>query len=441
MQSRAARLILLGLFLVSHLHRGIPLLEGRHRSAERGAPGQDVRRAAQSDRARLLDLRAAQLGYAAARSAWGSWIGKVAHGLETRADGIQALRAEATASEAQAALDAATAALNDFAKSDKRAVDTCGTSSGCWRPTSSSARAGADPRRRSPRSSRRGTPRSQARESAVSRSSERRQVFALAAGAAAAVLVVLLLVPVARPAGSAPAQLPPRTGRAGHARELAVSDPVVPEDIDIDEIVGLPTAALEPEPALASLTPRRHSATSRAGGEAAPGASGRSGCRIARARTDFAGVASLCVDLARVVDTRALPSLLDRTAALLDASGIILWIADPDGRELNPIFAQGYPQQLVNRLGHDSAGRRERDRRRVQDVAAADGDGRRDLGRRDCRAARDARRLRRRHGGRGQARFRAAGREAGRGDNRGRAARNAGGPAIGPPAARTASGA
>ena len=67
--------------------------------------------------------------------------------------------------------------------------------------------------------------------------------------------------------------------------------------------------------------------------------------------TNFAGVAALCVDLARVVDTRALPSLLDRTADILDASGIILWIADPDGRELNPIFAQGYPQQLVNRLG------------------------------------------------------------------------------------------
>ena len=56
--------------------------------------------------------------------------------------------------------------------------------------------------------------------------------------------------------------------------------------------------------------------------------------------TNFAGVAALCVDLARVVDTRALPSLLDRTADILDASGIILWIADPDGRELNPIFAR-----------------------------------------------------------------------------------------------------
>jgi GAF domain-containing protein len=67
--------------------------------------------------------------------------------------------------------------------------------------------------------------------------------------------------------------------------------------------------------------------------------------------TDFPRLASLCVDLARVSDTRALPSLLDRAASVLDASGIILWIADPDGRELNPIFAQGYPQQLINRLG------------------------------------------------------------------------------------------
>ena len=47
----------------------------------------------------------------------------------------------------------------------------------------------------------------------------------------------------------------------------------------------------------------------------------------------------------------ALPPLLERAAAVLDAAGIILWIADPDGRELNPVLAQGYPQHLVNRLG------------------------------------------------------------------------------------------
>ena len=66
---------------------------------------------------------------------------------------------------------------------------------------------------------------------------------------------------------------------------------------------------------------------------------------------DLDSVATLCTDLARVVDTRALPSILERTAAILDASGIVLWIADPDGRELTPIVAHGYSPQLVTRLG------------------------------------------------------------------------------------------
>ncbi len=47
----------------------------------------------------------------------------------------------------------------------------------------------------------------------------------------------------------------------------------------------------------------------------------------------------------------SLPGLLERTATLIDASGIVLWIADPDGRELAPIVTFGYPQQTVTRLG------------------------------------------------------------------------------------------
>jgi len=66
---------------------------------------------------------------------------------------------------------------------------------------------------------------------------------------------------------------------------------------------------------------------------------------------DLRAVAALCTELSRVDDTMALPPLLDRAASVLDAAGIILWIADPDGRELNPVLAQGYPQHLINRLG------------------------------------------------------------------------------------------
>jgi len=69
------------------------------------------------------------------------------------------------------------------------------------------------------------------------------------------------------------------------------------------------------------------------------------------ATVDLKTVAAICSDLARVSDTRAVPALLERAAVLLDATGIVLWIADPDGRELTPIMVHGYAPQMANRLG------------------------------------------------------------------------------------------
>jgi hypothetical protein len=66
---------------------------------------------------------------------------------------------------------------------------------------------------------------------------------------------------------------------------------------------------------------------------------------------NFTAVAALCTELSRVDDTTALPPLLERAATLLEAGGVILWIADAEGRELIPALAHGYPQHLVNRLG------------------------------------------------------------------------------------------
>jgi hypothetical protein len=71
----------------------------------------------------------------------------------------------------------------------------------------------------------------------------------------------------------------------------------------------------------------------------------------AAAPLEMSAVAALCTDLARLADTRALPALLERAATTLDATGIVLWIADPDGRELSPIITHGYPPTLVTRLG------------------------------------------------------------------------------------------
>lgn len=64
---------------------------------------------------------------------------------------------------------------------------------------------------------------------------------------------------------------------------------------------------------------------------------------------DLGAVAALCGDLSRVTAAAALPDLLARTAAILEASGVIVWMGA--GEELFPVLAHGYPQPLVAQLG------------------------------------------------------------------------------------------
>jgi hypothetical protein len=53
-----------------------------------------------------------------------------------------------------------------------------------------------------------------------------------------------------------------------------------------------------------------------------------------------------------VQESTQLPRLLGRTAAVLDASGIIVWIADASGRELRPAMSFGYSDQVMARMGN-----------------------------------------------------------------------------------------
>jgi CHASE3 domain sensor protein len=61
--------------------------------------------------------------------------------------------------------------------------------------------------------------------------------------------------------------------------------------------------------------------------------------------------AKLCAELARVAESRELPNLLERAARVLDASGIIVWIAEPSRQALVPALAHGYDQRVVARMG------------------------------------------------------------------------------------------
>jgi hypothetical protein len=61
--------------------------------------------------------------------------------------------------------------------------------------------------------------------------------------------------------------------------------------------------------------------------------------------------AELCVDLARVIDGHDIPALLERAAGVLDATGVIVWVADTRGNLLTPSLAHGYPERVLARLG------------------------------------------------------------------------------------------
>jgi cytoskeletal protein RodZ len=65
---------------------------------------------------------------------------------------------------------------------------------------------------------------------------------------------------------------------------------------------------------------------------------------------DLEIVARLCTQLAQAADADAVVQLVDQAAALVHAAGWILWIWNPDGSELVPALAGGYPARVIARL-------------------------------------------------------------------------------------------
>lgn len=320
MKRRAVRLTLVILFAgaVAATAYFLATTESRLRSDASAARDFDTR-AVHAARA-TLDLRAAQQAYVAAGQGDEFWIAKVAAALPELSAAVAGLRLTATSAEAQTSLDAATAALHDFEQMDRRAREY--TSNGQRllasdliftdgiELTAAIAR-GLDTAR---------TADSTAQDASIA-ALRNTELAALAACAGFGVLVMLLLAPVG--AKEEPADIPSLPAMRGFDR---------PDDTPLDTLDlaftldDKPAPAPAPAPGTVALAP-------------------------APPPLDLSSVASLCTDLARVVDTQSLPALLERTAAILDAPGIVVWIADPDGRELSPTIAHGYAPHVLGRLG------------------------------------------------------------------------------------------
>ena len=351
MKSRAARLAVLILFAVAlGVTASLFRASGAAAAAETLAERQftDHTRAASRN---ALNLRAAQAAYVAAGQEGDFWTSRATQTMNGLRDSLTALRSEATAPDARTQVDAAVSSLQDFSSMDTRARDYVRSgqkllasdlifSNGL--ELSDSIITAID-KARSAETLQRQT---------AAATFERRQRFALVAAAAAALLVALLLLPrveieivpdltlhraapITRPAlvpkPEPPAPVASETDGWTPARRAEDPKPVEPQPVPAAGQPPATTAVVASEAVRAPVTP-----------PALP---------LPEPAIDLPGVAVLCTELSRVDDTLALPPLLERAASLLDASGIILWIAAPDGRELMPIMAQGYSAQLVSRLG------------------------------------------------------------------------------------------
>jgi hypothetical protein len=146
----------------------------------------------------------------------------------------------------------------------------------------------------------------------------REQLSYVAAAAAVLVLVILLLTP----AGAVDTT-------ASAAQERAAS-PAPPGTLDL-KLRG-------DEPPVRRPAPAAVQAPKPAPAAPAPG-------------VEIQALAAVCSDLAKLSDTDRLPGILERTARALDASGLVLWVADFEGAELVPVATFGYPASVLARLG------------------------------------------------------------------------------------------
>ena len=268
----------------------------------------------------VMELRMAQQAYVAAGQGDEFWGSKVASQVVALREELGALRALTVLPEAQSEIDEALAALGDFERMDGRAKEYARGnqrllasdlifSDGLEKTTNilDAVQAARTVEAE--------------RIDDVKRAARQRELLLAGGTAAAALGLGLLLVPTTRP-------MPPLTADHRTTPAAAASPPSDRQTLMLRDVRD----PLPPPPAETPMSIRE-------------------GATQPLNPLDLGQVASLCTELARIVDTRSLQAVLERTASVLDANGVVLWIADPDGRELNPIMTHGYPSQLVTRLG------------------------------------------------------------------------------------------
>ena len=248
----------------------------------------------------LEEARVAQHGYVAAGQGEAFWMGKLTASTAALNAALAALRQAATPG-GRTAIDEATATASEIGNIDKRVRDylTSGQplmAADIIFTEGSDAAATAGRQVETARL---------AEHQAFDRSvaeMRRQQGITIGGAAALVALVVLLLIPVRRTLIA--------------ERSLA--------DATSTSIVRAPVSAAARAAAAETTSPTA--------GEL------------------FRTAADLATDFGRVRDLEELTRILGRTAEVLDASGLMVWMGTRSGGDLRPVLAHGYSSQMIARI-------------------------------------------------------------------------------------------
>ena len=264
----------------------------------------------------LSDLRAAQQAYVAAGQDRGYWMARVTDQLEAVNTNLSSLSRISTATGTIAALEEAATAVDDLVRMDARARDYSKAHQDLMASDliftdglelARNAASDVELARATERV---------ARDSA-STAHRKSQGVALAAATGIGVLVALLLLPVAQP---------PAAATADTSEEIPLGLPAGRLLLDVDRNSNRPSIENTADGPLATepfITPS----------------------------PDLRLAADVCTDLGRLSSTSELNALLARTAQILNASGIIIWVVDASGVSLRPAIGHGYSETTLARHG------------------------------------------------------------------------------------------
>jgi hypothetical protein len=275
----------------------------------------------------LADLRAAQAGYVAAGQGPDFWMGRASELATAIQTSLQTVRDATPSVEARARYDAANRHLSELTSIDARAREQVGDEQRLFASDLIFMDSLAPGTRLADELE-------QARAAELAAGTDRIERYAqlrLGMNALALGFVLVVMVYFARAGGSED----PAAGEAG----LAIARGAYATQPSTDR----PSRADRPdrmEPSAPAPLPGRAAAPS-----IAPP------LPKAEPAVSLSGAADLCVDLARLMDGRDLQDLMERAAKVLYAKGIVLWMADQDGRSLRPTLAHGYSDKVLARLG------------------------------------------------------------------------------------------